>query len=50
MAKDIRKEELQFDDSIKLNKKGEVILGKLQGPVADIVNPTRNGRKYSEEL
>lgn len=41
---------LQFDDSVKFNKKGEAILGKLQGPVADIVNPTRNGRKYSEEL
>ena len=26
------------------------ILGTLEGPCADIVNPTRNGRKYSEEL
>lgn len=42
--------ELKFDDSVKLNKKGEAILGKLQGPIADVVNPTRNGRKYSEKL
>ena len=26
------------------------ILGVLEGPVADIINPTRNGRKYSEAL
>lgn len=42
--------ELKFDDSVKLNKKGEAILGKLRGPIADVVNPTRNGRKYSEKL
>lgn len=26
------------------------ILGQLVGPCADFINPTRNGRKYSEEL
>ena len=26
------------------------ILGRLQGPCADIINATRNGRKYSEQL
>ena len=30
--------------------KSRGILGRLTGPCADIVNPTRNGRKYSEEL
>ena len=26
------------------------ILGRLVGPCADFVNPTRNSRKYSEKL
>ena len=26
------------------------ILGRLTGVIADFVNPTRNGRKYSEKL
>ena len=42
-------EELQLDDSIKVNRKGEAILGRLTGPCADIVNPTRNERFYSEQ-
>lgn len=29
---------------------GSAILGKLTGPCADIINPTRNGRKYTEAL
>lgn len=41
---------LALDDSVKVNKRGEAILGTLTGPCADIVNPTRNGRFYSEEL
>jgi len=43
-------EELRLDDSVKLNRKGEAILGRLTGPCADIVNPTRNERFYSEQL
>ena len=46
----IKQEELQFDDSVKVNSKGDPILGRLTGPCADIINPTRNGRKYSNEL
>ena len=46
----ITQEELQFDDSVKVNSKGDPILGRLTGPCADIINPTRNGRKYSNEL
>ena len=43
-------EELKFDNSAVLSEKGSPILGRLSGPVADIINPTRNGRKYSEKL
>ena len=46
----IKKEELILDDSVKQNAKGEVILGRLYGTVADVVNPTRNGRKYDDSL
>ena len=46
----LKKEELQLDSSVKQNKKGEAILGRLFGTVADVVNPTRNGRKYSDKL
>lgn len=47
---DLKKEELTLDDSIKQNKNGQPILGKLQGPCADFILPTRNGRKYDESL
>ena len=30
--------------------KARGILGRLVGPCADFINPTRNGRKYTEEL
>lgn len=46
----LRKEELILDDSVKQNSKGEAILGRLYGTVADVVNPTRNGRKYDDAL
>lgn len=32
------------------NGDNEAVLGHLEGVCADIINPTRNGRKYSEEL
>lgn len=34
----------------KSTDKNSAILGTLEGPCADIVDSTRNGRKYSEEL
>ena len=43
-------EELRYDSSAKVSSKGSAILGRLTGPCADCVNPTRNGRKYSNEL
>ena len=45
-----RNEELVLDDSVKMNSKGEAILGVLEGPCADVINPTRNERQYDEEL
>ena len=46
----IKKEELQLNDTVKLNKDGRPILGRLYGPCADIVSPTRNGRMYDEAV
>lgn len=43
-------EELTYDSTAKISSKGSPILGHLEGPIADIIEPTRNGRKYSEEL
>jgi hypothetical protein len=43
-------EELKYSSSTGVNKNGQPVLGTLEGPVADIINPTRNGRKYSENL
>lgn len=43
-------EELTLNDKIKFDTKGGSILGVLEGPVADFVHDTRNGRHYSEEL
>lgn len=43
-------EELTLNDKIKFDNKGGAILGVLEGPVADFVHDTRNGRHYSEEL
>lgn len=43
-------EELTLNDKIKFDSKGGAILGVLEGPVADFIHDTRNGRHYSEEL
>lgn len=45
-----RREELELNDTVKKNSKGEAILGQLTGPCADFILPTRNGRGYSEDL
>ena len=48
---DIKKNEaLKLDDTVKQNERGQVILGRLEGPCADFLNPTRNGRMYDETL
>lgn len=45
-----KNETLKLDDSVKQNSKGQVILGRLEGPCADFFCPTRNGRQYDETL
>lgn len=45
-----KNEELQFDPTQTVNENGSVVIGHLSGPCADIINSTRNGRKYSEQL
>lgn len=47
MPKKIKKEEFTYEAPQPVKaKKG--VLGTLVGPCADIINPTRNGRKYDE--
>lgn len=41
---------LQFDPTESTTPEGGVILGHLEGPCADFICPTRNGRGYSETL
>ena len=50
MSDIIKQEAIEYDGEAKVNTSGSPILGKLSGPCADILNETRNGRKYSEEL
>jgi DNA repair exonuclease SbcCD ATPase subunit len=44
------KEMLNFQDLTEEEKKSRGILGRLYGPCASIIDPTRNGRKYSDEV
>ena len=46
----VKQEEIKYDGSAKVSSKGTAILGKLSGVAADTINPTRNGRKYSNDL
>lgn len=43
----VKKEELEY---VKASNSNSAVLGTLVGPCADIINCTRNGRKYSEKL
>lgn len=47
---DIKKEDLIFTDTSEDVKNNDAILGTLEGPCADFLNSTRNGRHYSESL
>lgn len=40
----------EYKKLTEAEQKSRGILGRLVGPCADFVNPTRNGRKYSEKL
>lgn len=46
----VKNENLQFQELTAEEKAARGILGRLFGPCADVINPTRNDRKYSEEL
>lgn len=41
---------LEYRKLTEEEKAGRRILGRLVGPIADCLNPTRNGRLYTEEL
>lgn len=47
---ELKKEDLIFTDTAEDIKSNDAILGTLEGPCADFVDSTRNGRHYSEEL
>lgn len=47
MQQELKKQEFNFQDK---GKSENGVLGILEGPCADIIHPTRNGRKYSEKL
>lgn len=47
---DKKEENLKYNGEIKTNKRGEAILGTLEGVCAECFAPTRNGRQYSEKL
>ena len=47
---ELKKEDLIFTDTAEDIKNNDAILGTLEGPCADFVDSTRNGRHYSEEL
>lgn len=44
------KEQFTYDADARVSTKNSAILGRLEGPCADIVDATRNGRKYSDKL
>lgn len=44
------REMLAFQDLSEEEKRARGILGRLYGPCASVIAPTRNGRKYDDEL
>ena len=44
------KDNLTYSNHPSTDKNGNAILGRLKGPCADFLSPTRNGRLYSEDL
>lgn len=50
MKKLTESDSLKFKNISAEEKARRGILGRLYGPVASFANPTRNGRKYSQEL
>ena len=50
MLESVRNNRIQYQKLTEQEKQDRQILGTLVGPCADIINPTRNGRTYSEKL
>lgn len=50
MLESIQGQNLEYKKLSKEEMESRGILGRLVGVCADIINPTRNGRKYSEQL
>ena len=46
----LKKEDLIFTDTDDKINQNDAVLGTLEGPCADFIDGTRNGRHYSEEL
>lgn len=50
MLESISTKHFEYKKLSESEQKARGILGRLVGPCADFVHPTRNGRKYSEQL
>jgi len=50
MLEKLKGKEFEYKKLTEAEQQSRGILGRLVGPVADFINPTRNGRAYSEEL
>lgn len=50
MLESVKNNRIQYQKLTEQEKQDRQILGTLVGPCADIINPTRNGRTYSEKL
>ena len=50
MLQESKTNELEYQRLPKEEMEKRGILGRLVGVCADIINPTRNGRKYPEKL
>lgn len=50
MLEKLNGKKFEYKKLTEAEQKERGILGRLIGPVADFINPTRNGRSYSEEL
>lgn len=50
MLENLVSNQFEYKKLTESEQKARGILGRLVGPIADMVNPTRNGRKYSNQL
>lgn len=50
LVEQFRTSELSYLAESGINEQGKHYIGRLEGPAADLINPTRNGRKYGLKL